>query len=117
VCFHRNLIDAIDEIDDWIIEGTSDNLPPYTPPSFPVPAAERVTLFDWMVLTCYPDELARQQYEEDLANLAANMQQEIDDDEEGPGAAATMVPGQWVPIGTAPSYQVAQETTTGMRID
>ncbi|KAK3316719.1 hypothetical protein B0H66DRAFT_604995 [Apodospora peruviana] len=33
---------------------------PYSPPPFPVPESERVTLFDWMVLTCYPEELARQ---------------------------------------------------------
>lgn len=39
-----------------------DALPPYTPPPFPVPEAERVTLFDWMVLTCYPEELNRQRH-------------------------------------------------------
>ncbi|KAK0708383.1 hypothetical protein B0H67DRAFT_496124 [Lasiosphaeris hirsuta] len=39
---------------------------PYTPPPFPVPEAERTTLFDWMVLTCYPEELRRQQYVEEL---------------------------------------------------
>ncbi|KAK0615019.1 glycosyltransferase family 28 C-terminal domain-containing protein [Bombardia bombarda] len=41
-------------------------LAPYSPPPFPVPERERVTLFDWMVLTCYPDELARQQHLRDL---------------------------------------------------
>ena len=49
-----------------------DALPPYRPPPFPVPAADRVTLFDWMVLTCYPDELAAQTHLSELAAAEAN---------------------------------------------
>ncbi|KAM7199365.1 hypothetical protein V8F20_005760 [Naviculisporaceae sp. PSN 640] len=36
--------------------------PPYTEPPFPVPESERVTFFDWMVLTCYPEQLRQQQH-------------------------------------------------------
>jgi beta-1,4-N-acetylglucosaminyltransferase len=57
---NRSLTDALDRIAERIIQGTLDNLPPYRPPPFPVPAADRVTFFDWMVLTCYPEELAVQ---------------------------------------------------------
>lgn len=57
-----------------------DDLPPYRPPSFPVSTADRVTLFDWMVLTCYPDELAAQMRVADLgraeAEFAATQQQQ-----------------------------------------
>ncbi|KAL2126905.1 hypothetical protein VTI74DRAFT_11639 [Chaetomium olivicolor] len=74
-----HLPDAVEHIAQRIIQGTLDALPPYSPPPFPVPAAERVTLFDWMVLTCYPEELARQQHLADLAaadaNFAAEQQQ------------------------------------------
>ena len=45
-----------------------DNLAPYRPPSFPVSAADRVTFFDWMVLTCYPDELAVQMSQQPIVN-------------------------------------------------
>ncbi|AEO64554.1 glycosyltransferase family 1 protein [Thermothielavioides terrestris NRRL 8126] len=62
-----NLTAAIERIAERIRQGTLDALPPYSPPPFPVPAADRVTLFDWIVLTCYPDELEAQ---ERLGNLA-----------------------------------------------
>ncbi|KAL1835776.1 hypothetical protein VTJ49DRAFT_6087 [Mycothermus thermophilus] len=61
------LTDALDRIAERIAQGTFD-LPPHRPPPFPVPEAERITIFDWMVLTCYPDELRQQ---EDAADLAA----------------------------------------------
>ncbi|KAL2171573.1 hypothetical protein VTG60DRAFT_2406 [Thermothelomyces hinnuleus] len=74
---------AIDRIAERIAQGTLDALPPYSPPSFPVPAADRITLFDWMVLTCYPDELAAQmhiadlnQAEADFANQRRQQQQQ-----------------------------------------
>ncbi|KAK4214643.1 hypothetical protein QBC37DRAFT_283250 [Rhypophila decipiens] len=43
--------------------------PPYSAPPFPVPESERVTFFDWMVLTCYPDEQAKQRYVYELKKL------------------------------------------------
>ncbi|KAH6617299.1 hypothetical protein F5144DRAFT_660337 [Chaetomium tenue] len=46
-----SLATAIHRVAERINQGRLDVLPPYCPPSFPVPAAERVTLFDWM-----PDE-------------------------------------------------------------
>ena len=49
-----------------------DALPPYRPPPFPVPAADRITFFDWMVLTCYPDELAAQMHLSDLEAVEAS---------------------------------------------
>lgn len=74
------LAGAIDEIADRIIQGTLDDLPPYRPPPFPVSAADRVTFFDWMVLTCYPGELAVQMQAVDLgvaeAGLANQQQQQ-----------------------------------------
>ncbi|KAK4150715.1 glycosyltransferase [Chaetomidium leptoderma] len=74
------LVSAIDRIAERITQGTLDALPPYSPPPFPVAAADRVTLFDWMVLTCYPDQLAAQTH---LSNLGmaeadfANEQQQL----------------------------------------
>jgi beta-1,4-N-acetylglucosaminyltransferase len=74
------LASALDQIADRINQGTLDDLPPYRPPPFPVPAADRVTLFDWMVLTCYPGELAAQMQTVDLgaaeADLANQQQQQ-----------------------------------------
>jgi beta-1,4-N-acetylglucosaminyltransferase len=74
------LAGALDQIVDRIIQGTLDDLAPYRPPPFPVPAADRVTLFDWMVLTCYPGELAAQMQTVDLgaaeADLANQQQQQ-----------------------------------------
>ncbi|KAH6842535.1 glycosyltransferase family 1 protein [Chaetomium sp. MPI-CAGE-AT-0009] len=71
---------AIHCIADRIAQGTLDALPPYCPPPFPVPAADRVTFFDWMVLTCYPDEFAAQMRAADLglaeAEFAAKQQQQ-----------------------------------------
>ncbi|KAK4226667.1 hypothetical protein QBC38DRAFT_365901 [Podospora fimiseda] len=61
-----NLKSAVEQISRIVVQGMLDSLPPYAPPPFPVPAEERVTLFDWMVLTCYPEELARQQHRADL---------------------------------------------------
>lgn len=68
-----NLTDAIERIVDRIIAGTLDALPPYTPPPFPVPAAERVALFDWMVLTCYPADLDHQDHGPTQDNLAPQL--------------------------------------------
>jgi beta-1,4-N-acetylglucosaminyltransferase len=67
-----NLASAIDRIAERITQGTLDSLPPYRPPPFPVPAADRVTFFDWMVLTCYPDELAAQMHLSDLEAVDAD---------------------------------------------
>ncbi|KAK4142089.1 glycosyltransferase [Dichotomopilus funicola] len=62
---------AIHRIVQLIPQGTLDDLPPYQPPPFPVAAADRFTLFDWMVLTCYPEELAAQTRALDLGESAA----------------------------------------------
>jgi beta-1,4-N-acetylglucosaminyltransferase len=74
------LAGALDQIVDRIIQGTLDDLAPYRPPPFPVPAADRVTLFVWRVLTCYPGELAAQMQTVDLgaaeADLANQQQQQ-----------------------------------------
>ena len=67
------LAGALDQIADRITQGTLDDLPPYRAPPFPVPAADRVTLFDWMVLTCYPGELAAQMQTVDLAASEADL--------------------------------------------
>lgn len=45
-----------------------DDLPPYTDPPFPVPEDQRINVFDWMVLTCYPAEFDKQVH---LAELEA----------------------------------------------
>jgi len=62
----RNLPEAILRSQERLVQGRLDDLPPYSPDTFPVPERERVTLFDWMVLTCYPEELARQEHLRDL---------------------------------------------------
>ncbi|KAK3900438.1 glycosyltransferase [Staphylotrichum tortipilum] len=68
-----SLATALDRIADRITQGTLDDLPPYSPPPFPVPAADRVTFFDWMVLTCYPAELgAQMKHLSDLAHVDAD---------------------------------------------
>ncbi|KAL0469957.1 glycosyltransferase family 28 C-terminal domain-containing protein [Neurospora intermedia] len=54
------------------------DLPPYSPPPFPVPDSERVTLFDWMTLTCYPDELRKQQHLQDLRDVEKSFQRELE---------------------------------------
>ncbi|KAK3305344.1 glycosyltransferase family 1 protein [Chaetomium strumarium] len=59
-----------------ISEGTLDALPPYSPPPFPVAAADRITLFDWMVLTCYPEELAAQMHLADLRSASVEFAHE-----------------------------------------
>ncbi|KAK1828133.1 hypothetical protein QBC39DRAFT_385256 [Podospora conica] len=38
-------------------------LGPYVPPPFPVPEEERVTVFDWVMLGCWPEERRRQERE------------------------------------------------------
>lgn len=81
-----NLAAAIERIVERIAQGTLDALPPYTPPSFPVSAADRVTLFDWMVLTCYPDELAHQQHLADLAGEGPMTNGNGANQQEGEGA-------------------------------
>ncbi|KAK4126717.1 glycosyltransferase family 1 protein [Parathielavia appendiculata] len=86
-----SLVDAVDLIADRITQGTLDALPPYCPPSFPVSAADRVTLFDWMVLTCYPAEFAAQMNALNQAVLEANFanasQQQPDGNGNGPAEA------------------------------
>ncbi|KAK5661656.1 hypothetical protein OQA88_9756 [Cercophora sp. LCS_1] len=57
---------AVDLSWDLVVEGRLADLPPYTPPPFPVPESERTKLFDWLVLSCYPEEMARQQHLHDL---------------------------------------------------
>ena len=42
-----------------------------------MPESERVTLFDWMALTCYPDELRKQQHLQDLKNVEERFQREL----------------------------------------
>lgn len=46
-----------------------DDLPPYTDPPFPVPEDQRITVFDWMVLTCYPAEFKKQAHLAELESL------------------------------------------------
>lgn len=60
-----------------------DDFPPYTEPQFPVPEDERITVFDWMALTCFPAEFERQSH---LADLAAAST--------GPNSADARTPGQ-----------------------
>lgn len=74
----RNLKSAVEQISRNIAQGRLDSLPPYAPAPFPVPGEERITIFDWMALTCYPEEFARQQHraallkqEEDFRRQAA----------------------------------------------
>jgi hypothetical protein len=52
--------DALFRSYELILEGQLYDLPPYSDPPFPVPESERIVLFDWMVLTCYPDDLEAQ---------------------------------------------------------
>lgn len=74
----RDLPAALARVTERIVQGTLDALPPYSPPPFPVPAAaERVALFDWMVLTCYPEELRRQQHLADLAAAERDVLREV----------------------------------------
>ncbi|KAK0742867.1 hypothetical protein B0T18DRAFT_391761 [Schizothecium vesticola] len=40
-------------------------LGPYVPAVFPVAEAERVTVFDWVMLGCWPEERRRQEREEE----------------------------------------------------
>lgn len=40
-------------------------LGPYVPKAFPVDEAERVTVFDWVMLGCWPEERRRQEREEE----------------------------------------------------
>jgi beta-1,4-N-acetylglucosaminyltransferase len=52
---HSTLADAIQRSDERVREGGLQTaLAPFAPPPFPVPEAERLAVFDWMVLTCYP---------------------------------------------------------------
>ncbi|KAK3350160.1 hypothetical protein B0T25DRAFT_261097 [Lasiosphaeria hispida] len=65
-----NLAKAVNQAMARVEIGTTSSaaFTPYAPPPFPVPEAERTTLFDWMVLTCYPEELRRQQYVQELGS-------------------------------------------------
>jgi beta-1,4-N-acetylglucosaminyltransferase len=58
----RHITEAVKRIVELTTEGPLASLPPYTPPPFPVPESERIKLFDWMVLTSYPEEFKRQQH-------------------------------------------------------
>jgi beta-1,4-N-acetylglucosaminyltransferase len=93
---NSSLTTAIHRIAERVSQGRLDVLPPYSPPSFPVPAADRVTLFDWMVLTCYPDELAAQMRVADLgraeAEFAAEQQQQ------SVGVSGSNVPAAAAPV-------------------
>jgi len=55
------LATALQESWDQVEQGQLYSLPPYSDPPFPVPEPDRITIFDWMVLTCYPEEFERQQ--------------------------------------------------------
>ncbi|KAK4654299.1 N-acetylglucosaminyldiphosphodolichol N-acetylglucosaminyltransferase catalytic subunit alg13 [Podospora pseudocomata] len=64
-----NLPHAIDNVLQLIQKGRLDHLPPYRPAPFPVPEAERFKLFDWVVLTCYPEEFERKKHLLQLESL------------------------------------------------
>jgi hypothetical protein len=73
----RHIAEAVKRSQNLAAKGPLTDLPPYSPPPFPVPESQRVTLFDWAVLTCYPEEFKRQQhlldlYNGDAANKAVN---------------------------------------------
>ncbi|KAK3381280.1 hypothetical protein B0H63DRAFT_475234 [Podospora didyma] len=70
------LTTAIQRSHERIVQGRLNDLAPYTPAPFPVPESQRVTLFDWMVLTCYPEELKRQQHLRDLGMVEDSFEQE-----------------------------------------
>ncbi|KAK0644497.1 hypothetical protein B0T16DRAFT_331120 [Cercophora newfieldiana] len=57
-----HLAEAVRRIHALVAKGPLANLPPYTPPPFPVPESQRNKLFDWMALTAYPEEFRRQQH-------------------------------------------------------
>lgn len=63
---YSQLARAVELSWDLVVEGRLADLPPYTPPPFPVPESERIKFFDWLVLSCYPEEMARQQHLHDL---------------------------------------------------
>jgi beta-1,4-N-acetylglucosaminyltransferase len=67
----RELDDAVKRSLELVVQGRLDHLAPYTAPPFPVPEDERVTIFDWMVLTCYPEEFERQAHLAELRKPAA----------------------------------------------
>jgi beta-1,4-N-acetylglucosaminyltransferase len=108
---NSSLATAIHRIAERVSQGRLDVLPPYSPPSFPVPAADRVTLFDWMVLTCYPDELAAQMRVADLgraeAEFAAKLQQEQQQQEQH---QRSVVSGSNVPAAAAPINRQADSS-------
>ncbi|KAL2016386.1 hypothetical protein VTK56DRAFT_3808 [Thermocarpiscus australiensis] len=96
-----NLPAAIARVSERIAQGTLDALPPHTAAPFPLPASDRVVLCDWMVLTCYPDECARQRHLRELAEVgdttgteAERSQQRQQDptDSIGPAVAARRRP-------------------------
>ncbi|KAK4447887.1 hypothetical protein QBC34DRAFT_120901 [Podospora aff. communis PSN243] len=66
-----HITEAVKRIVELTAEGPLASLPPYTPPPFPVPESERVKLFDWMVLTSYPEEFKRQQHILELRGTSA----------------------------------------------
>lgn len=99
--FHRNLADAVRRSHERLAQGrqsstTTDTVnpqspdedgpecipPPYSPPPFPVPESERVTFFDWMVLTCYPEELATQQHLLELPKVEEEVARAIQKEDE-----------------------------------
>ena len=70
---YSHLDDALVEIAQLVNEGMLDRLPPYAPPTLPVPPENRITFFDWMVLTCYPDELRKQRHLAALCQAAGRI--------------------------------------------
>ncbi|KAK4195920.1 glycosyltransferase family 28 C-terminal domain-containing protein [Triangularia verruculosa] len=70
-----NLPHAVDKILQLIQKGRLDHLPRYKPPPFPVPEAKRFKLFDWMVLTCYPEEFERKKHLLELQALGGEQTQ------------------------------------------
>ena len=59
-----------------------DHLEPYAPPPFPVPEEQRIKFFDWMVLTCYPEELKKQLHLKELKEVEQSVAQELREERE-----------------------------------
>ncbi|KAK0733273.1 glycosyltransferase family 28 C-terminal domain-containing protein [Lasiosphaeria miniovina] len=69
------LTNALARSQELVAQGRLNDLPPYSARSFLVPESERVTLFDWMVLTCYPEVLRQQQHLHDLDEVMTHYEQ------------------------------------------
>ncbi|KAK0616255.1 hypothetical protein B0T14DRAFT_433193 [Immersiella caudata] len=90
-----HIVEAVKRIVELTAEGPLASLQPYTPPPFPVPESERITLFDWMALTCYPEEFKRQQHILELHSASTASQE----------------------TGTSSSPQTSREEQTRMGLD